>query len=149
MKISSTNVLISMLFILFCYSCSKKLASRTDQCETLYGIMMKQQDAWNKGDVDAFMQGYWESDSLQFIGKSGITLGYQSTLENYKRSYPNQDAMGRLVFNNIDCDKLSDDHHYIVGKWMLYRTNDTLQGHYSLLWKNINGRWVIVRDHSS
>jgi hypothetical protein len=112
-------------------------------------VMDQQQVDWNRGDIDGFMQGYWASDSLRFIGKRGITYGWQSTLDNYKRSYPDTEAMGRLQFTNLKMESLGDSSAYVIGKWELFRSSDTLSGHYSLLWKNINGRWLIVADHTS
>ncbi len=111
--------------------------------------MNSQQDAWNRGDIEGFMKGYWENDSLRFIGKRGITYGWQATLDNYKKSYPGKDAMGRLQFTNLTTQLINDSSAYVIGKWELFRASDTLAGHYSLLWKNFNGQWLIVADHSS
>ena len=95
------------------------------------------------------MSGYWKSDSLQFIGKSGITKGWQATLDRYKNSYPDNESMGKLAFNNLECTALGDQHYFIMGQWTLFRITDTLQGHYTLLWKKIDAEWVIIKDHSS
>lgn len=111
--------------------------------------MDAQQTAWNAGDLEAFMQGYWAHDSLMFIGKRGLTFGHTATLANYKAGYPNRDAMGRLQFTNLHLELLSDSAAYVVGKWELFRAADTLAGHYSLFWKKLSGNWVIVADHSS
>lgn len=112
-------------------------------------IMNEQQEAWNRGDIDGFMNGYWKSDSLRFIGKRGITFGWQATLDNYKKSYPVPEAMGRLQFTNLTTEIVGDSAAYVIGKWQLFRSADTLAGHYSLLWKKMQDRWVIVADHSS
>jgi len=112
-------------------------------------IMNEQEKAWNEGNLEAFMEPYWHSDSLQFIGKRGITMGWQNTLDNYKKSYPDRQAMGTLSFTNLSIDLMSDSSAYVIGKWELFRTADTLSGHYSLLWKKMNGKWQIVADHSS
>ncbi len=111
--------------------------------------MDAQQLAWNRGDLEGFMEGYWKSDSLRFIGKRGITFGWQPTLDNYKKSYPDTQAMGKLQFTNLTLELTGDSSAYVIGKWELFRTADTLNGHYSLLWKNIQGRWLIIADHSS
>lgn len=95
------------------------------------------------------MEPYWHSDSLQFIGKRGITHGWQATLDNYKKGYPDRAAMGTLQFTNLSIDVLSDSSAYVIGKWELFRTADTLSGHYSLLWKKMGDKWQIVADHSS
>ncbi len=113
--------------------------------------MKSQQEAWNSGSLEDFMIGYWESDSLVFIGKSGLTYGWDRTLENYKKSYPTSDSMGVLQFKNISIDRLDVNSALVLGEWTLFRdqVGDTLKGHYSLNWVNKNGNWVIVADHSS
>lgn len=111
-------------------------------------LMQQQQEAWNRGDLEAFMQPYWKNDSLMFIGKRGATYGWNKTLENYQKSYPSKEAMGILKFTNID-HQMQKDFCFVVGKWELFRQTDTLSGHYTLLWRFIDKQWVIVRDHSS
>lgn len=111
--------------------------------------MAEQEDAWNRGDIAAFMQHYWTSDSLLFIGQSGLNYGWQTTLDNYKKSYPDRQAMGRLQFTNRKVEVIDSLNAFVVGKWELLRVADTLSGHYSLLWKKIDGHWAIVADHSS
>ena len=112
-------------------------------------ILDEQTAAWNRGDIESFMKGYWESDSLMFIGKSGITYGWTNTLNNYKKGYPDTTAMGKLSFTIISVKRLSKKYYHVVGKWHLQRSIGNLGGHYTLLFKKINGRWVIVADHSS
>lgn len=112
-------------------------------------LLAKQTDAWNRGDVEGFMEGYWKNDSLMFIGKSGITYGWQQTLDNYKKGYPDKTAMGQLTFTLLEMKPLSKKYFSVVGKWHLKRTIGDLSGHYTLLLKKINGEWVIVKDHSS
>lgn len=112
-------------------------------------IMASQEDAWNSGDLQGFMNGYWESDSLRFIGKSGITYGWKSTLANYQRSYPDKAAMGKLKFTILRVESLAKSVAHVTGAWQLTREKDTPQGYFTLLWRKINGKWVIVADHSS
>lgn len=111
--------------------------------------MHSQQKAWNMGDLVGFMNGYWESDSLRFLGKDGVTLGWQSSLERYQRVYPSKEKMGTLKFDELRIEVLNGNNAYVDGRWNLFRSSDTLSGHFTLLWKRINGRWVIVSDHSS
>ncbi|MBL7802877.1 MAG: nuclear transport factor 2 family protein [Saprospiraceae bacterium] len=112
-------------------------------------VMQEQQDAWNRGDLEEFMQGYWQSDSLRFIGSRGLTYGWQATLDNYKKGYPDRDAMGTLTFDILSVELLSKKSAFVVGKWHLARKVGDLSGHYTLLWRKIKGKWVIVADHSS
>ena len=116
---------------------------------TIRRIMADQELAWNRGDLEGFMQGYWHSDSLRFIGSRGLTYGWQQTLDNYKKGYPDTDAMGKLKFTILSVEQLSKRSAYVIGKWRLTRKAGDLEGHYTLLWKKVKGKWVIVADHSS
>lgn len=117
--------------------------------KAILAMLEKQNQAWNRGDVAGFMKGYWENDSLMFVGKSGITYGYKNTLENYKKGYPDATAMGQLTTTQIKVIRVSSRYYFIVGKWYLKRTIGDLSGHYNLLLQKINGEWVIIADHSS
>jgi ketosteroid isomerase-like protein len=113
-------------------------------------LLTTQTAAWNRGDVAGFMQGYWQNDSLVFIGKSGLTYGWQRTLDNYRRSYPSPEAMGQLRFDGLRITPLTPETAQVVGRWHLTRpTAGDLQGHYLLVLRRLNGQWVIVADHSS
>lgn len=111
--------------------------------------MAQQVDAWNKGDLESFMIPYWHSDSLMFIGKSGITYGWTKTLENYKKGYPDTATMGKLKFDLLEVKRLSPEYFSVVGKWFLTRSAGNVGGHFTLLIRRINKQWLIVSDHSS
>jgi ketosteroid isomerase-like protein len=111
--------------------------------------LAQQQAAWNRGDIDAFMQAYWKSDQLQFINGNGVTMGWQKTLDNYKKRYPNLDAMGQLTFGVVSIEKISKKVIFLVGTWNLKRKSDAPGGYFNLIWKKIDGHWVIVTDHTS
>lgn len=114
-------------------------------------LLIKQQAAWNAGSLEKFMAPYWFSDSLQFIGKKGITYGWQNTLDNYKKSYPDTTAMGQLTFELNSIDVLSKNSAFVIGKWFLKREKGKgdLGGYFTLLFKKMKNKWVIVADHSS
>lgn len=112
-------------------------------------LLNRQTADWNKGDIDGFMKGYWENDSLMFVGKNGVTYGYNNTLQNYKKGYPDTASMGKLTFNFIRIKRLSKKYYFVVGKWHLKRSIGDVSGHYNLLFEKINGQWVIIADHSS
>lgn len=133
-------------FSLFSINCFCQ--SKTDVSE-VKDAMKKQEVAWNKADIEGFMVYYWKSDSLKFIGSKGITYGWQKTLYNYKKSYPTPDAMGVLTFENNTIEQLSPTKIFVIGKWNLKRKEGDVGGHYTLLWKKQNGKWVIVVDHTS
>ena len=125
------------------------IAAQSSDEVAIRSVLDEQVKAWNMGNVESFMHGYWKNDSLMFIGKNGINWGWQKTLENYKKNYPDTAAMGRLSFDIILVKKLSPEYFYVVGKWMLSRSIGDLSGHYNLLFKKINGQWFIIADHSS
>lgn len=112
-------------------------------------ILASQTQAWNNGDLPNFMKGYWESDSLKFVGTNGITHGWQATLQRYQRSYPDRAAMGILTFDILHVQKISRKSALVIGHWHLQRQNDTPQGHFTLLWQKHRRNWHIILDHSS
>ena len=123
--------------------------SQTKDEREILSILDKQTQAWNAGDLEQFMVGYLESDSLMYIGKSGVTYGYRSTLENYRRNYAGADKMGKLTFHILHLKPLGKKYYLVVGKWSLKRTAGDVGGHYTLTFAKQKGRWVIIADHSS
>jgi ketosteroid isomerase-like protein len=120
--------------------------------EQITQTLQAQTQAWNRGDLNSFMQGYWQSDSLLFIGKSGLTYGWQQTLDNYQKNYPDARAMGQLSFLEINVKPLpGGEAYFVVGRWHLKRDKSAgdLGGYFSLLWEEKDGQWVVVADHSS
>lgn len=128
---------------------SSAFSQNKEVSKIIFELMTEQEKAWNKGSIDEFMIPYWHSDSLKFIGKSGIHYGWQKTLDNYKKAYPTKEAMGILTFKLISIDAINEENTYVIGSWHLKREKDELNGYYTLLWKKIDGKWVIVSDHSS
>jgi len=112
-------------------------------------VMANQAAAWNRGNIDDFMKGYWKNDSLLFIGSSGVTHGYTTTLNNYKKNYNSSDKMGQLFFTLLEFKKLSGDHYLVIGKWFLKRKAGDVGGIYSLVFRKFNGHWLIIADHTS
>jgi hypothetical protein len=123
--------------------------SQSKEEKKILSILDKQTQAWNRGDFDGFMKGYIESDSLMYIGKSGVTYGFIATLNSYKRNYAGSDKMGQLRFEILHLKKLGKKHYLVVGKWFLKRTAGDVGGHYTLTFEKIKGEWVIIADHSS
>jgi len=138
------STFVAILFVL-----SFSAFSQTKDETEVRNVLAKQNAAWNRGDVDAFMVGYWENDSLMFIGKSGVTYGYKNTLANYKKNYPDTTVMGKLTFTLIKVKQLSPEYFHVTGKYYLTRTIGDASGHFTLLFRKINGKWVIISDHSS
>jgi hypothetical protein len=111
-------------------------------------ILKSQVRCWNVGDLDCFMNAYWKSDSLLFIGKNGVTRGWYQTYNNYYQNYP-ADAMGILNFDIVEMRSINENAFFVVGKWNLIRQTGDVQGHFSLIFKRIEGKWLITADHSS
>ena len=112
-------------------------------------VLALQVAAWNDGNIEEFMKGYWRNDSLAFIGKNGLTYGYDNTLQNYKKSYPDKSAMGTLHFDLLQLKSLSNQYFFVAGKWHLQRSAGDVGGHFTLLFRKISGVWKIISDHSS
>ena len=139
--------LITFLFVLTIIPVCLKAQSADEAA--VREVLGNQTDAWNKGDLEEFMKGYWNSDSLVFIGKNGPRYGYKTTLENYRKGYPDTAAMGKLDFDILAVKRLSALYFHVTGRWHLQRTVGDLQGYFTLLFKKIKKKWVIVSDHSS
>ncbi len=146
-QISLLVIFISLVTIAIVLPDIVGLKSRHET--TIREILQHQEDAWNKGKLDEFMIGYWNNDSLLFIGKNGPKYGYSNTLENYKKGYPDTAAMGKFTSTVLNIKRLSSKYYFVVGKWHLKRSIGDVSGHYTLLFKKISGKWVIVADHSS
>lgn len=137
-------IAIAMLLFFFLVS-----VAQTKEAMLIKSAMNEQLNAWNAGDIDRYMQTYWHDDSLMFIGKSGVTYGWENTLKNYKKGYPDVKAMGQLDFQLFSVKRLSRLYYSVAGKWHLARTAGDLGGAFTLIFKKVNGKWVIIQDHSS
>jgi hypothetical protein len=135
--------------VLLLLACTKLPAQVSKDHEGVTQVLKAQAEAWNRGDMVGYMQSYWKSDSLMFIGKNGIQWGWQKTLSNYQKGYPDTAAMGKLSFDILQVKSISKEYCYVVGKWMLKRSIGDLSGHFDLLLRRIKGRWYIIADHSS
>lgn len=139
------SLLVTVSFLAMVFSIC---AQSKDEKEILQ-ILDEQTVEWNKGDLDNFMKGYWNNDSLMFVGKSGVTYGYQNTLNHYKETYNSADKMGKLSFDILQLKRLSNEYVMVLGKWFLKRNAGDANGYYTLLFRKIKGKWMIVSDHSS
>lgn len=135
--------------LVFIIGCSQPVKVHDEEAEnTIREVLAKQQDAWNAGNLELFMEGYWKSDSLQFIGSS-IRYGWQQTLDNYKKNYSTRELMGRLQFDIWQLVPLAPDCYLLTGQYTLFREADQPSGPFTLLFKKKNNEWVIVYDHTS
>jgi ketosteroid isomerase-like protein len=133
----------------FTFSCiSSRLQSESAKIGAKQ-VLDRQAIGWNKGDLTEYMNGYWKSDSLEFVGKSGVTYGWEKTLQNYQKNYPNPAAMGQLTFTILHVNDINPTAAYVTGKWHLTREIGNLEGYFTLLFRKIDNEWKIVADHSS
>ncbi|TDO21579.1 YybH family protein [Pedobacter duraquae] len=115
----------------------------------IVNVLNAQSSAWNKGDLVGYMQGYQQSDSLLFVGRSGPTYGWKQTLANYQKNYPDKQAMGFLTFDIKKVQLISGDTAFVLGAWHLKRQKDEPQGYFTLIFKKFKTGWKIIADHSS
>jgi hypothetical protein len=138
------------IFFISCFTLiSCILFSQSKDEKKILSILDNQTKAWNTGDLEKFMIGYYESDSLMYIGKSGVTYGYEATLNSYKKNYAGPEKMGKLTFDILHLKKLGHKHYLVVGRWSLKRTAGDVGGYYTLTFEKQKGQWVVIADHSS
>jgi hypothetical protein len=139
----------SFLIILVYIFSTFSLFSQSEDEREVRALLDFQIQGWNKGNIPAFMESYWKSDSLMFIGKSEVTYGWKKTLYNYNKNYPDKAAMGKLKFDLLQVKQLNSTHFFVVGKWHLTRSIGDVGGTFSLLFRKVANRWVIIADHTS
>ena len=111
-------------------------------------VLEKQVTAWNKHDLEGFMDGYWKSDQLKFYGASGLTLGWDQNLANYKKRYPTKRETGTLNFVINDISIIEGNNYWVMGEYHLKREIGDAEGIFIIIFKQINGEWKIVADMS-
>jgi ketosteroid isomerase-like protein len=141
------RILFSLVFVIasaaaiFAQSDKSKIAIRK--------VMDDQAEAWNRGDIEGFMAGYWKSDKLTFISGTDVTRGWQPTLDRYKKSYDSRAKMGVLTFSDLEFTILSKDAAVVLGSWALKREKDDPHGKFTLTFRKFKEGWRIVMDHTS
>lgn len=136
--------------IFFIFSCFIATSTWAQNTETeLKGILNKQSNSWNKGDLIGFMDDYWKNDSLQFVTQNGVLKGWQNMLAYYQKSYPTIDKMGKLYFDVISVKEISETNAHLIGRWRVQDNESKKEGYFTLLFQKINNRWLIVLDHTS
>jgi uncharacterized protein (TIGR02246 family) len=112
-------------------------------------VMTEQAAAWNNGDIEGFMRGYWNSEKLVFVSGDKVTRGWQQTLDNYKRTYDSRAKMGTLTFSDLEINVLSKDAAVVLGSWSLAREKDNPHGKFTLTFRKFKEGWRIIMDHTS
>ncbi len=137
---------IFALFLIILSACNMNTSS---EINAIKEVLHTQQIAWNNGDIDGFMLGYWQSNSLTFVSKNGVTKGWDATLKNYKTSYPTKASMGSLQFKIIEVKLQNKTTATLDGNWELIRTNDNPKGSFTLTFNKIDGQWFIIKDYTT
>jgi ketosteroid isomerase-like protein len=120
-----------------------------DPREEIHAVIQAQQDAWNRGDIDTFMKGYWRSEETAFVSGDEVMRGWQRVLERYRQKYSDCEKMGSLTFSELKIDKLSNDAALALGRWELKRKTDNPHGRFTLIFRKTPEGWRIVHDHTS
>ncbi|MCT8339071.1 nuclear transport factor 2 family protein [Flavobacteriaceae bacterium TK19130] len=139
--------ILPLLFLL-CITFTFGQSKLEEDNKAILAVMKAQEKAWSQHDLEGFMQGYWKSDSLKFYGKSGLTKGWQQTLDNYKKGYPTADDSGTLTFTINDISPISEESYWVMGEYHLKRTVGDANGVFMIIFKKIDGEWKIVADMS-
>ena len=125
-------------------------APQNAELETsLVSLLRSQAEAWNRGDIEGFMAGYWKSDKTTFAGSSGVSRGWEALLDRYRRNYPDRAAMGQLAFTELEITPLAPNAALILGHWQLKRQNDQPGGLFTLVARRFPEGWRIIHDHTS
>ena len=112
-------------------------------------VLTAQAEAWNRGDIDGYMQGYWKSESLLFTSGGNIQRGWQATFEKYRKSYGTKAKMGTLKFSQLEINLLSPESAWVFGHWQLKRKDDHPGGVFTLILRKFSDGWKIIHDHTS
>ena len=139
--------------MLLLFAASATFAQSSAQSEKIRSeirrVMNEQMTAWNAGDIEGFMRGYWNSPELKFVSGANVTRGWQPTLDRYKKSYDSRAKMGVLEFSDLDISVLSKDAAVVLGTWKLQRDADAPGGKFTLIFRKFKDGWRIVHDHTS
>jgi len=139
--------ILFLISVITLMSCQAQNQEKEDK-EAILSVMALQEKAWSNNDLEGFMQGYWKNDSLKFFGRSGITKGWQQTLDNYKKGYPTKEHSGTLNFTIKDISKIDEGSYWVMGEYHLKRSVGDANGVFMIIFKKINGEWKIVADMS-
>lgn len=121
-------------------------AEQARETAQILALLEAQDEAWNRGDIDGFMAGYWQSEDLRFASGGEVARGYAGTLARYKQRYSSRELMGTLSTTDHEITILSPNAAIAHGRWQLTRDKDSPWGLYTLVLRKIGGDWVIVSD---
>ena len=137
-----------VLFFFSAFIFAQQSVSKNDSI-SIVTKLLKQQDDWNTGDLDAFMEAYLNTENLVFSGSSGPIYGWKATRDRYKKSYSTRQLMGTLDFEILNIISLSDSVAQLQGSFYLKRKMEDSRGFFTLTWLKIEDQWFIISDHTS
>ena len=140
--------ILMLLIVLICLSSCKQSVSEADDIAAIKKVLQVQEEAWSNNDLEGFMQGYVQSDSLPYFGSGGVTYGWQNMLNRYEERYPTKADTGKLVFSIANISRIEDDAYWVMGEYHLTREVGDANGTFMIVFKRINGEWKVVGDHS-
>ncbi len=136
-----------ILFLILSFNCFIAFSQKKSE---VLAVLKRQENFWNAGDINNFMEDYWKSDELKFIGKAGVIKGWQATKDRYFKTYPDRATMGTLKFDIQEIDFMSKKSAWVLGKWHLKRPDKgDIGGYFTLILKKMDGKWLVVSDHTS
>ena len=142
------KLILLLLVIVATIGSAARILAAPDANTEILAVLNAQVDAWNRGDIDGFMNGYVRSDNLEFVSGGKVTRGWRTVRDRYHRKYDNAAKMGRLTFSDIKYDSLNARHVIVLGRWSLRRKNDNPHGSFELIFRHTPAGWRIVHDHT-
>jgi uncharacterized protein (TIGR02246 family) len=112
-------------------------------------VVDAQRDAWNRGDIAGYMDGYARSEDTVFVSGDNVTRGWQTVLDRYQKNYDSRDKMGTLTFSDLEITAIGNDAAIALGRWHLQRAKDEPHGRFTLVFRKTKQGWKIVHDHTS
>ncbi|MBC7798843.1 MAG: DUF3225 domain-containing protein [Pyrinomonadaceae bacterium] len=138
------------VLVMICVAVSAQQSKRETKIkEDIRAVMNAQVVEWNKGSINGFMQGYWNSPETIFVSGNSVTKGWQTVLDRYKKNYDSPEKMGKLTFADLEITVLSKDSAAVLGSWILQREKDTPYGRFTLVFRKTADGWRIIHDHTS
>ena len=145
-----TKTIFAFLLIFIGISASFAQSNRDEKIKNdIRKVMDEQTAAWNRGDIEGFMQGYWNSPQMTFVSGDNVSRGWQAALDRYKKNYDTKEKMGVLTFSDLEINVLSKDAAVVLGNWALQREKDNPKGKFTLIFRKFNDGWRVVHDHTS
>ena len=143
------SLMLAFVLLVALPICISAQSSNVKTIAAIRAVVDAQREAWNRGDIEGYMNGYDRSPEIVFISGDRVTRGWQNTLDRYKKSYDSREKMGTLTFSDLEITILSKDAAVVLGRWRLQRSKDEPHGRFTLLFRKTKAGWRIVHDHTS